>query len=270
MINSIEDINIANGNIILDGYAFLLGMDSTNTSVSLLLLGVNSGNEVWPDIEQINRPDVNTYFLCEYNYKYSGFRASLEDTELKDDECYEIIINIDYSVDGLYKVRKTVSSNRFILNGKLYVYNPSQFDKPDLELQSELLRKVFSDGQLCFYQKEDGMYVYQYEEKLYWIANGDFEFDKNGQTIIPYYLYTSQIDKLPVERVQYKFDNLDFHFEQYEYKDEVTAPYRVAIRDIPDDYAITNITTGHYDFETKTWFWKGSFHLDDLFNGKND
>ena len=151
MINSIEDINIANGNIILDGYAFLLGMDSTNTSVSLLLLGVNSGNEVWPDIEQINRPDVNTYFLCEYNYEHSGFRASLEDTELKDDECYEIIINIDYSVDGLYKVRKTVSSNRFILNGKLYVYNPSQFDKPDLELQSELLRKVFSDGQLCFY-----------------------------------------------------------------------------------------------------------------------
>lgn len=268
IINSIEDISIDNDNVILDGYAFLFGIDSADALVSLFLLNVDSCNEVWSDIEHIDRPDVNEYFLSEYNYEHSGFRAYLNNNELEDEECYEIIISIDYTENGSNKVRKTVSTEKFLLNGQLYDYNPNEFSKPDLELQSELLHKVFTDGQLCLYQKEAGMYVYQYDGKLYWIATDDFKFNENGQTYITCHLHTSQINKLPVERIQYEFDNLDFVFEQYEYKDEVTEPYRVAYREIPDDYAITYITTGNYDLDNDASLWNGSFHLDDLFDSK--
>ena len=74
-----------------------------------------------------------------------------------------------------------------------------------------------------------------------------------------------RINKLPVERVKHGFDNFDFYFEEYEYKEEVTEPYRVAIRDIPYDYPITYILTGCYDVEKTKWFWSTSFHLDNLF-----
>ncbi|MBE5968379.1 MAG: hypothetical protein E7255_15740 [Lachnospiraceae bacterium] len=265
IINSIEDISIDKDSITIDGYAFMLETDSSKASISLFLRDVINGEEIWLDVEQIARADVNSYFLSEYNYEQSGFHASLKE-KLKEDVCYEVIINLDYTDNSSNKIRKTVSSHQFLLNGQLYDYNPIEFDKPDLDINSKLLREIFTDGKLCFYRKEAGMYVFQYDGKLYWIANDDFEFNENGQTHIIYHLYTPQINKLPLERIQYKFDNLDFYFEQYEYKDEVTAPYRVAIRDIPDDYAIAYVTTGNYDVETATDFWSESFHLDDLFN----
>lgn len=266
LINSIEDIIIDSDKLILDGYAFLLGKDASDTSVSLFLRNIFNGKEIWLDTKKCNRTDVNLYFSSEYNYEYSGFRASIKDNKLNDDECYEIIINLNYNENGPGKVKKTVSSNRFILNGQLFDYNPYEFIKPDLELKSELLRNVFNDGQLYVYQKEAGMYIYQYEGKLYWIATDDFNFNANGQTYIPYQPHTSQKSKLPADQVQYGFDNLDFYFEQYEYKDDITEPYRVAIREIPVEYPITYVRTGLYDLTNKTWLWDWSFHLDNLFN----
>ena len=261
LINSIENMVINNGTLELDGYAFMLEQNSENSSISVLLREVNNGNEVWLDVDQITRSDVDAYFDSEYNYENTGFKASTKETKLKTDECYEILINIDYKDSNNNRNRKTVSANTYILNAELYAYNPYTFDQPDMNVESELLRKVFADGQLCFYQKDAGMYVYQYEGKLYWIATEDFEFNENDETYIPFHLNTTQVDRLPANRIQYKFDNLDFYFEQCEYKNQITEPYRVAIRDIPDNYAITYIQTGVYNTSSKQWIWTKSFHL---------
>mgnify|MGYP001206597178 CR=1 FL=1 len=263
LVNSIENISINNGNLELEGYAFLLEQDSPSSSISLFMRNVNNGNEVWLDVEQSKRPDVNAYFDSEYNYEYTGFQAYTQENKLTTDECYEVIINIDYKDSNDNKIRKTVSSNTYVVNSELYGYNPYDFNKPDMNIESELLRNVFADGQLCFYQEDAGMYVYQYEGELYWIATEDFEFNENGETYFPYHLYTTQVDKLPTNRIQHKYDNLDFYFEQHEYKDQITKPYRVAIRDIPGDYAITYIKTGVYNVISKQWLWNKSFHLKD-------
>lgn len=261
LVNSVEQININNGSLELNGYAFMLERDSQVSSISLFLRNVNNGNEVWLDVERTKRPDVNAYFDSEYDYEYTGFQASTKENELTSDECYEVIINIDYKDSNYNKIRNTVSSNTYVLNSELYGYNPYTFDLPDMNVESELLRNVFSDGQLCFYHKEAGMYVYQYEGKLYWIATKDFVFNETGETSIPYHLMTTQVNKLPANRIQYKFDNLSFLFELFEYKDEITEPYRVAIKDIPDNYAISYIKTGVYDEINKQWLWNKSFHL---------
>lgn len=224
LINQIEKSSKDNDKISLSGYAFQLEEDSTNSSISLFLRNVNNGKEVWLEAEQIARPDVNYYFNCEYNYENSGFNVEVKEDKLQKDECYELLINLEHTDMNADKVRKTVSSNRYILDGEIYAYNPSEFDEPNINIESDLLQKVFSNGQLCFYQKDAGMYVYQYEGQLYWIANKDFIFDESGLTYIPCHLYTSEINKLPAEATQYKYSNHDFTFEKLEYTKENTAP----------------------------------------------
>ncbi|NLJ91163.1 MAG: hypothetical protein GX323_09725 [Clostridiales bacterium] len=266
LINSIENISIEDDDIILKGYAFKLDNNSIGSSISVFLRNVDTGQEVWFDTEQIERYDVNSYYDCEFDYSNSGFVASASSDKLDKDEIYEIIINVDYNNNNTdtKKTRRTVSAQRYIYNEELYAYNPNEFDKPDMDIESELLREVFDNGQLYLYQKDAGMYVYQYMDKLYWIATKDFEFEETGLTYIIYSFYTSQINKLPEDRIQHRFDRLSFYFEEHEYKDEVTVPYRVAIRDIPSDYPITYMVTGIYDTENEIRVWDKYIHLSNV------
>lgn len=264
LINDIENVTYESDKIIIDGYAFMSNRDSSDDLISVFLRNVMTENEVWLDMEQVDRPDVNAHFTGEQEYKNTGFIAFTKRKKIDNKEVYEIIINIDYvetTEDSSRDIRKTVSTNHYILNGNLYNYNPNEFDKPDMNVESELLRKVFTNGQLCFYQKEEGMYVYQYDGKLYWVATEDFNFEESGGTRIIFHLYTSQVERLSEDRKQYRFDNLDFDFEESEYKDDNTTPYRIAIQDIPEEYAITYITTGIYDMEAKKSYWLKNFQL---------
>lgn len=264
LINDIEDISTNSDNISLSGFAFLLDMDSVDSSISLFLRNVSNGKEVWMHSEKNVRPDINLYFNCEYNYGNSGFFAKVKKEKLYKDQCYEVLVNLDYYNTSYKKVRKTVSTNRYILNGELYAYNPYEYDEPDNNLMSNLLRNVFLNGRLCFYQKDAGMYVYQYEGKLYWFANKDFVFDESGLTYISCHFYTSQANKLMTESIPLKYSNWDFYFEKQEYTEEDTVPYRVAIRDIPEDYAITYIMTGDFDPVNKVSTWTKYFHIDNI------
>ena len=262
LINSVENMTLEKDKFLLKGYAFYNGIDTNESNISVFLKSVTYDKEIWLDVEQTPRPDVNSYYKCDYNYENSGFLATGKTNKLKTDECYEVFINIDYLNPSNAKIRRTVSSNQYIVNNKLYDYNPFTFDKPDLNVKSDLLQDVFSNGKLCFYQSDIGMYVYQHNGKLYWIATPDFNFNNENLTQIIYHLNTSQVEKLPEYRIQYKFDNLDFIFEEYEYVDEDTSPYRVAIRKIPNQYSITYITTGVYDKFNRVSLWNKSFHLD--------
>ena len=269
LINQIEKVSIEDNIINISGYAFILDMNSDDTKISILLRGVNEGKEIWTDVKQTFRADVNSYFNSDNKYENTGFYASIEEKKLDIDECYEIIVKLKYVTSTANtdmqntgnNASKTVSANRYIMNGELYSYNPYKLDQSDMKTTSKLLREVFTSGQLCFYQKNVGMYVYQYDGRLYWVANKEFVFAEDRKTRIPYYAYTSQTDKIPENSIQYGFDYLDFYFEEYEYNGENTAPYRIAIRDIPDTYPISYIITGVYDTVNSEWLWKKQFQL---------
>ena len=269
LINDIENIATQSDTITIEGYAFMSDRDSSDSKISAFLLNIVTKNEIWLDMKQIDRSDVNSYFISEYDYKNSGFIAYTNNKDFDIDDTYEIILNIDYiqkDDNGNNNVRKTVSTNHYISDGELYGYNPLEFDEPDMNIESELLKEVFENGQLCLYQKEEGLYVYEYERRLYWIATEDFKFEDSEETYIIYYLYTSQIDKLPEHRVKHKFDNKYFYFENHEYTDEKTEPYRVAIHEIPDGYVTTKIKTGVRNIEAGKVSWEKSFQLDQKIN----
>lgn len=271
LINQIEDINIKDNKIIIKGYAFLLDEDSDDIEISILLRSINDGKEIWTDVKQTFRTDVSSFFNSVYNCENSGFNATIKERKLNKNECYEIIVKLDFLSDKIddggisqdKSFSKTVLTNRYIINGELYSYNPFVFEHPNIE--SDLLKEVFTYGQLCFYQKDEGMYVYQYKDQLYWVANEIFNFNENGLTQIPCNTYTSQVDKLPGDRIQNGFETLGFVFEKNKYTHEITTPYQVAIWDIPDNYPIIYITTGAFDTVNNEWVWNKTFHVNHIF-----
>lgn len=269
LVNSIEDIKIVENKVTLSGYAFMVNKSSSDSTISMFLVNRSNEQEIWLDMEQINRLDVNMYYENEYNYANSGFLATTKVDKLNKNDVYEAFINIDYKdandTLGSKSIRKTVSTNFYLLNNELYTYNPNEFDMPDMNVESNLLKDVFASGDLYFYQKDIGMYVYEYQGEIYWITYDDYEF--KGTNII-YQLHTTQTDKLPEHRIQHKFDNLDFYFENLEYKNEVTTPYRVAIYDVPKEYPITYIRTGEYDAENGNWIWSKDFHLNNIISNQ--
>lgn len=267
LVNSIEQTKVENNDLIIKGYAFLLQKNSSGNAISVFLRSINTGKEIWLDMNQMTRQDINSYYQCEYDYSNSGFEASTELANLVKDDIYEVIINVDYTDRTAIKdSRTTVSAKKFIMNEKLYSYNPDEFVQPSLDIESNLLKEVFTSGKLCFYKEDIGMYVYEYNGNLYWIANNDVVFNQEGKTYIIYHLYTTQVDRLPEEQIKYNYFNSDFVFEQYEYRDEATSPYRVAIREIPKGFSISYITTGVYDVGNQKSVWTKNFHLDAILN----
>lgn len=264
LVNSIEDIQVDNNTVTLSGYAFMVNKSSNDNLISMFLYNKNNEQEIWLDIERIDRPDVNKYYEGEYNYANSGFLASTKVNKFKQNDVYEAFINIDYTDNsdksGVKSIRRTVSANIFISNNEIYNYNPNEFDEPDMNVESNLIKNVFANGDVRFYDKDIGVYLYQYQGKLYWIAKDNFDINASSGHMI-YHLFTTRIDKLPKHRIQHKFDNLDFYFEKLEYMDEMTVPYRVAIYDIPQEYPITYIRVGQYNAENSKWIWSNSFHL---------
>lgn len=262
LINSVENLSIVNDIITISGYAFLLNTDASEYTNQIVLKSVETDDEIWFNMEQINRPDVNAYYKSKHDYSNSGFLAKTKINNLEDDIVYEIIIINDYINNKAKKNRIAVSSKRYVLNKQLYNYNPYEFDNPIINDESSLLGLVFSDGSLCFYRKDVGLYLYQYNGKLYWIATNDFKFDENGSTYIMYHMFTSQIDKLPESRIGEGYDIRSFIFEKFEYKDEITTPYRVAVRDIPQEYPIVYVMTGVMDLDNNIRLWSEYFHID--------
>lgn len=249
-VYQIDTVEIEERELLLCGFAFQLNQNTTGRRFEIILQNTSTGKNIFPKMKYTERKDVEQYFWCEYDYLKSGFEASFKTRMLDlNDGNYEVLLR---PTGG----KKTYHTGIFFAKGQLIYTNPVEF-KP-LEVAGTDLEEVVEQGILRVYRPDYGMYVYQYQGELYWIAEQKYGFDEGGDTYVQYQLDTTQRGNLPEERLshQWYWDNISFFFRSMELSGWNTGKYRVAKERIPTEYSVTRIWTGNYKNE---WIWQQYF-----------
>ena len=113
------------------------------------------------------------------------------------------------------------------------------------------LEWLVRSGILKVYEPLYDAYVYQFDNKLYWLIGTPL--DKKVTVLC--YVYTNEPDKLPEKMKKYKLEILNFRAGD---KNEITGTmrcgkYRLFERAIPTGYNITAVRTGFYANKKVTW-----------------
>ncbi len=249
-IFQIDKMEFADNEMVLTGWVFRVMTDALTDDFDIILYDYKNDNEYYMNVVDEVRADVNEYFDCECDYSESGFVAdiSIDRLNLREND-YEVLIR-QRNTKNVYK------TGNYISDGELIYVEPDDYE-PIVVIDEEL-KEIVDKGILRVYRPDVGMYVYQYEGKLYWIANNDYMFEDDGSTYMQYQLWTMNTAKLPEYRLEnnWFFDNIGFNFEDNELE-TMQNDYRVASTLLPTEYPITTIEIGYY--VNDTWIWVEHF-----------
>lgn len=248
-VYQVDSVEEREKEVILSGFAFQLNEDSADKRFEIVLWDIESGEKYFPKMKYFERKDVNDYFLCEYDYLHSGYQAVFQRKKLDlQNKNYEVLLRV-------LGDRKTYQTGTYLSKGKLMYVNPKEY--VPLEVAGTDLEEIAKNGVLRVYRPDYGMYVYQYEGELYWIAEPEYGFVE-GDTYVPYQLDTTQIVRLPQHRRENQWygDSIGFQFRSNECIAMNTGKYRVTKKALPKEYSITKIWTGNY---INNWIWLSYF-----------
>lgn len=136
-----------------------------------------------------------------------------------------------YEVDVVFKGYQPISTGAY-LNGDLVEYVQNA---PIPDVSGTDLEDIIENGVLKVYNEDYDVFVYQVEDRLYWLIGANFDAS------VIYHLYTEEKDNLPENRQQYGFDNRGFRFgSEKELTDVMNCgKYRVFSDIIPTEYTVT-------------------------------
>lgn len=272
LIKYVEEVKVENNKLVVTGWCFYKNADSKKNKVQIILRNLENNNDIVAlDTKEVAREDVATYYCGSTDYSQTGFQASTRVNNINlDTYDYEILIKLTYfeEVKRIHseeivdiEYTKTIATNRYVCNGELTIAKPDVHIKK-IETISKTLNTIISEGQLLSYREDADIYIYQYKEKIYWIAGEEYCFEEDGTTRMEYHLDTTELSKLPENRLAdgHYWDNIGFYFELNEIVDEEFFPYRVASRDIPKEYPVSCFWTGYHT--NNEWVWKEYLNLD--------
>ena len=238
----VDEAKYEQGMINLSGFTFRYERPN-DEKFSIVLRSKNDSVEL-ETLYSLPRPDVNDYFLCDYDYTNTGFSAT---GKVNPDAEYEVMIKWPWSLP--------LSTGVFIHGDTVSYYPEEEFTAPS---GGPDLDEVVRNGVLRVYRPDYHCWVYQWDGALYWIADEGFTFEDDGTTIIQYQMWTTQIEKLPEKRLKNGklWDNKSGHFEKYEMEGDFGG-YRVMRRELPTAYSLMSIVTGYY--KGGEWIWKTYF-----------
>ena len=243
-VNQVEDVRIEGKKLVVDGWAFKLGADAQKNAFDIIIREVFTEEYFYMETSYTERADVNAYFQCEYDYTASGYRASLpvEKLDLKNGT-YEILFQPRGSA-GAY------SAKAYYSGGELLYTTKKQIQFPGLAGTS--FEQIVKEGVLRAALPEQGLYVYQKDGEKYY-------FTEEGRTFVQCLVDTTQVSRLPQERLELEkeWDNISFVFEEKEITEAGTKNYRVAAIPLPTEYSVTKIQIGYF---TDTWEWMHYFY----------
>lgn len=257
-VYQVDAIALQDDKLIIEGWAFEQWKNAEENAYEIIMYDLNTGKGLYPDMQYSKREDVNNYFLCEYSYLESGFRASVSVDKLDLEEgMYEILLRPAGE-------HNAYSTGVYYFDGKKVSVNPQEHIP--LKTEGTDLEIIIKEGCLLLYLPDIGVYVYQYEDSLYWITDVNYNFAAEGTTM-SYRLSTSQLENLPESDIKSNRDwaYLDFDFSQEEILDWNTGQYRVAMCKIPSSFPITKIWTGELDTRDYNWKWLSHFRPNYIF-----
>ena len=233
----VDELAISDGKMMMKGSCFIYEEAAAKSqNYTILLKSLSTGETKRLRTEtKLKRQDVGGYFACEYDYSECGFEAGLEELDLTDD--YEIFVR--------WKLKGTWTTGLYLIDGQVSHVKARQ-DFGEI-FQGTHMEDVIRDG-ICLADNEVGhCWIYQYQDKLFWIAGPKYVFEPDGKTKFFCHLWTTQTERLPQHRLDngWLWDNIDFVFERNEVEGSF-GDYRVAVSQLPSEYAVICVATGDF------------------------
>lgn len=262
ILAEIETVSEEKGKLIFSGWA--LRLDSQKTGVNLVLEEVANEDVLVVDSELTSRPDITAYFDDESKLGEFGFVAKVKARKIKDESCYKIFLSCTY-MDNAEEVRTKINLNRYLYNGELYSYNPLSFETPNLT--DAELNEVFVQGNVCAYNREKGVWIYEYAGMMYWIFDEKHVPALERRPAIPWSLYTNRGDLVPKDELVQSSRGTYVHYGIYLKESDLVegnnASYYVIKREIPTEYPVTWIQTGSWS-NPDDWVYCVQFQLNNF------
>ena len=243
-----EYIETEESNFFIEGWVMKLG--ARNIEVHILLQPDTVHDKMVLSTDMYTRNDIEEIFEPEHEHGECGFSAEIKSNKLETDVCYQVYLVLDYEAEC--EKRLKINTDKYIYNGKLYNYDPNKFEKPNIS-DDELLR-VMNDGKVRAYDMEKKIWIYQYDDMLYYIVNPEFGSMKDNDIKILVMPDTSRVYLLPEKRISNGFDHLGAYYEDLLYAREGIMPYQVVKVTLSSAYPNTYISTGMYHLDSETWY----------------
>ena len=254
----VDSVRTEANQFVLEGFAFRLNQNATEEAFEIVLHNLDTGEYFFPKMEYKDREDVNDYFFCEYDYTKSGFVARIKEEKLNlGMNDFEILLRPNAE-------KNPYQFATYLSEGELMYVNPKEY--VPLEVEGTSLEEIVEKGVVRVYRPDVGIYVFQYDGRLYWLADTNFVFEEDGITCIQYQIGTTQVNKLPLECQQkrWNFERREYNFEVQEAISLQTGKYRVVERTLPTEYSVLDVVTGYY---LDDWIWYQMFRPYIVFEG---
>lgn len=257
-IVNIETAKVENGRIRLVGWA--LRLNSKNENISLVLQPTNGAKAVLFEADTFIREEINELFDEIWEFGECGFEVDKRDKKIEEDVCYEIMLSLEYTeeVEGDNAIkRQKVLTNYYLYENELYPYNPEIFEMPLVD--DAELKNVILNGKVRLYSPEHNIWIYQYDRKLYYFWESQYDSLEEENIGIP--VIMSVLDKKTEQgkEGEYVQENLGFFFENREYDSE---KIQVVVVPLETEKPIGYISTGIYDDTLKEWVYSCYVNLD--------
>lgn len=252
MLGEVEDITYKNGKAVLSGWAMQLNAEIAR--VYLILQPVDGGDAEVIPAECVTQDIMSKYYMVDEKSDEVRFTANLNEKKIQKDMCYEVLLWVEYEeavADRKVMLNRKITTGEFLYEGAICRCNPKTFSEP--EITDEEMVKVMKQGSLRAYDLEKQIWIYQYENKLYYIIKQLEKSLTEADICIPVMPSTLKKEVLPEHRQQYGFDHWGSFSEDESYAREGILPYQVVTVGIKEEYPVTYISTGLYDNVTQEW-----------------
>lgn len=256
----IEEVETRDG--IINFFGWILKRGEKGIQVDILLQSLDGSKSRTLQTERGRRGDTKNRFGTDT--EICGFKTEIREKKIDRESVYEIFLMLSYRDEEKNEdITEKIATNRYFHKGKLFRYNPKDFDVP--KVSEGVILDIVQKGQLQAFDAEKSVWIYQVENKLFCIADIECTVSLEQAPSVPTGIYTFWDELIPEEKkneylkrgCEYIGPYLD---EEHCVLGEGKRYYLECI-ELPE-YPITYIWTGIYANTGDRWISRNEFQME--------